>query len=344
LIPYIDSKEADVRKFAIDVVGLIKSREALPFLLPALHDDNPNVASAAVEALGNIGAESAVPHLLELYQRYEFLQAPIIEALGKIGGKEAGEFLLTQLSHPDPFVQCIVIEALGNIGEARANDLMVEAVPHADTELRNTLLMSISQIAERHQLPLPPNLESYFLRILEQDRAESAGDALAIGDRERRLCALKALRHFNSDASFEMMINQLGDDEEVNRIVLDALAQHPVEVCGYVIRALEGRPESRQQLLVELVGLLVPYCGDRAVESVASGTDSPLAERAVAAISKLWDNADADVRRAILDASVKCNAVQAMDLVKQALQDADASVREEAMQLYEESVSHLKTG
>ena len=51
IVPYLRSDNKDVRKLAVDILGEIKSKEPIYYLLPLLKDTDPNVIVAAVEAL-----------------------------------------------------------------------------------------------------------------------------------------------------------------------------------------------------------------------------------------------------------------------------------------------------
>ncbi len=93
LEPYLREADQDVRKMAVDILGLLKVSDAVQTIIPLLDDADPNVVISAVEALGNTGSEVAVPHLIRLFENHVYTRAIVAEALGKIKGQRAAEFL-----------------------------------------------------------------------------------------------------------------------------------------------------------------------------------------------------------------------------------------------------------
>jgi HEAT repeat protein len=75
------------------------------------------VQIAAVTALGALGDERAVPHLIPLLD-HELLALPAAEALGKIGDPCALEPLTRIASSKDRWLAAAVAEALTAIGKA----------------------------------------------------------------------------------------------------------------------------------------------------------------------------------------------------------------------------------
>src|SRR5262249_44197577 len=65
LVKLLDSPEAELVMFALQILARIGEVSASAGILPLLHHADPNVAQAAVEALGRLRATAAVPALLE---------------------------------------------------------------------------------------------------------------------------------------------------------------------------------------------------------------------------------------------------------------------------------------
>ncbi|HHL73012.1 MAG TPA: HEAT repeat domain-containing protein [Bacteroidetes bacterium] len=92
LLQLCSSPSADIRKFAVDILGKIGRDHAIDNLDPiltCLRDPNPNVASAAAEALGNIANPATITPLLDTLQGGEWLQCNVVDAIFRIGGEAA---------------------------------------------------------------------------------------------------------------------------------------------------------------------------------------------------------------------------------------------------------------
>lgn len=90
LIEAFNTKNRDVRKFIIDVLGEFRDNRALPLMLGALRDDDENVRVTAIEHIGKIGESSVIDSLIEIIENDDIWTAyPAADALGRIGDKKA---------------------------------------------------------------------------------------------------------------------------------------------------------------------------------------------------------------------------------------------------------------
>jgi HEAT repeat protein len=97
------SKDAEIRKQAGQVLGMLKDKKAIPSLINALQNEiDLDTAKEIVKALGRIGAEEAVPAILTTWQKassrqpdniYAFREQ-IVKTLEQIGSQEAIEGLI----------------------------------------------------------------------------------------------------------------------------------------------------------------------------------------------------------------------------------------------------------
>jgi len=101
-----DDPDEGVRRNAIKYLGAMKNKGAVPLLLELIHRRNPfgrnnSLVISGIEALGEIGAEEAVPGLIQLLRKSTIfarrkndeLRVAAATALEKIGSKEAMEAL-----------------------------------------------------------------------------------------------------------------------------------------------------------------------------------------------------------------------------------------------------------
>lgn len=97
-----------LRRQAARTLGLLKNREAVSALLPALTvESDPQLQEAVIQALASIGDRTCVPALLDLLQsNQEKPLEALIEALGSFQVKEASCLIEPFLKNADERVQC----------------------------------------------------------------------------------------------------------------------------------------------------------------------------------------------------------------------------------------------
>ena len=77
--------DEDVVMFALQILARIGDPAAVPGVLPLIRHPQLNIAQSAIEALGRLRSREAVPELLALLGGELWLQLAAIDALGAIG-------------------------------------------------------------------------------------------------------------------------------------------------------------------------------------------------------------------------------------------------------------------
>ncbi|MBI5240296.1 MAG: HEAT repeat domain-containing protein [Elusimicrobia bacterium] len=118
-----------------------RPKEAVPALLPLFdaRKDSPRRSAVIAEALGRLGDERAAGPLLgawdylvslrqqmDLTAQVQVLRLAVIEALGGVGGKDAGRAMTEALSDPDPVVVAAAARALGAMRERGAVEALAQ--------------------------------------------------------------------------------------------------------------------------------------------------------------------------------------------------------------------------
>ncbi len=176
LLDDIDNPDYDIRKFIVDVLGLIRDDRSVEAICRKLYDENPNVACSAAEALGEIGSTEAVPALIGAFESVDDARLQAAEALGKIGDPSALEKLYEFAETDDSMVQYVVLEAIGNIGQAESIDRLKKHLDHEDRTIAETALTAIINISMKHggkfdgDLPLDKFTEFLFEGIRNHNR------------------------------------------------------------------------------------------------------------------------------------------------------------------------------
>ncbi len=170
-----DEAAVSVRVEAACALGRIGA-PSLPALQAVLHDRNPRVREAVVDALGAIGGPSVVPALAEVLgdDRSQLRQAAA-KGLAAIGGDDARTALVAALHHKDPATRATAVQALGDLGDSRSVPALSEIVSDREKAVREGAVAALG-------------------RLGSSDAAEALLAAYQGADREVRQAAAAALR------------------------------------------------------------------------------------------------------------------------------------------------------
>jgi HEAT repeat protein len=124
--------DAENRAWAVRYLGEMGDPQAIRPLILLLSVRDFQTRSAAAIALGRLRAVEAVPALLECVDRgpEDVMRAWAIDALGKIGSDQAVPRLIEVLKGPDEGLRRTAAVALGAIGDRRALHGLEQAAKH----------------------------------------------------------------------------------------------------------------------------------------------------------------------------------------------------------------------
>lgn len=150
LIRLMGDHDEDVRKFVIDVMGIIGSPEFVPALLSALGDPDVNVASAAAEHLGNIGDSRAVPNLIKTIIDNDSIlfRFSALAALGKLTSHVSVPAEIVMLADQD-ILRKSVYECLGSIGDESVMPILMQGFLSRQKSSRNAAITGWYRIFSR---------------------------------------------------------------------------------------------------------------------------------------------------------------------------------------------------
>jgi HEAT repeat protein len=139
----------DVRLFALDVLALIAGHGAGAVIAAAARDPDPNVAAAAVTALGNVGGPEVVPALTAALADDPWVRCAVATSLGRIGGAEATAALAGLLADADETVAYTAAQALGACGRADAVAPLAVAAGHPEPMVAGAALDALDRVTDR---------------------------------------------------------------------------------------------------------------------------------------------------------------------------------------------------
>jgi HEAT repeat protein len=106
----------EVRRSLVNLLGSTQCPGAMVFLVDALEDEDNWVQIRAVESLGRLGRQEAIPSLVALLERDNPLVCiKVVKTLGQIGGKRAFQELLKVLGTENREIQEAAEQALDRI-------------------------------------------------------------------------------------------------------------------------------------------------------------------------------------------------------------------------------------
>lgn len=182
LFEALKSIKMPVRKHALQVLIRAKDWRALNQIYPLLDDEEPAVRAEAIKALGSIGDQRAIPHLLEKLNDY------------------------------NDTVHDALVNALVQFGAGIVDSLHTELTHHKDKRSLGTIIRALGKIKDRSSLPhLIANLNSAFYSI-RRDTMEALAE---FGDEIIPLL-LKVLVYNDSDIS--ALVEQAKRGGQENRV------------------------------------------------------------------------------------------------------------------------------
>lgn len=148
----VDDDDYDVALQAVVVLGHLSDRRAIEPLRRLLQHEDVNIVQEAIIALGRLGDVRAQNDLLPFLKQSPWVQTAAIEALGKMGAVEAIPQLVALLE--DPVASSFVVDALARIGGAQAIQALAQHwLRHEeDTE---PLLQRLAYMLENLTGPVP---------------------------------------------------------------------------------------------------------------------------------------------------------------------------------------------
>jgi len=332
---YLNDDDSDVRIFAANIIAAAGHREAFAALMGALEDPEENVRYAAVEALGRIGDEKAIPLLISILSD-EWARYPAIEALGMLKAGEAIPLLL-KMYDEDEWIRNAVIEALGNIGVAGPVGFLIDRLDTCNEMLLHTTLAALAKIEQNS-----PTGAFDRLRELGVDVIGIVNSALSVNNPEVRKSAIWTLGMIGSETDLPALLEQLSDyDEEIQDISrtsvvrlgtrhISALIRHLPKDAKLLKEVIEifGEIQNREAIppILEALGNENDIIRAAAARTLASFRDGSVVEQLIPLLTDKCGH----VRSASAQSLGDLRAVKATRQLFPLLEDEFVDVRESA--------------
>ena len=328
LLPSLYDADQDVRKFVVDILGVNGSTDAVPHLIKLLSDADDNVVISAIEALGNIRSEIAIPALMTAFSEIDYAKATTAEAIGKIGGTKATEFLLTQINKcvgepaADPLVLYALLEAIGLIGYDKAFFELCNHIGRVKGKLRRILLHAIIRIGERCTLTME-NAD-----IVKKDFIDALNDRNAA----IQVSAVKGLANLEGDDVTTALLEAVNRSEECDAVLLPIL-EYREGAFQVMVSVLEAGKITPTKEVISLMGKLVSRIEYAAIPKELIDSDGRLLQRAFDAVKGAWGDATEDLRAVIVDTLFRLDGDQAIQVLDAIVDEPDPWLRIHVIEL-----------
>jgi HEAT repeat protein len=322
LLPYLQDPDRDVRKFAVDILGLIKNQECVKHVVKLLDDSDENVVVSAVEALGNIRSPEAVRYLENAFERYEYARVIIAEAMGKIGDPSATEFLQLKFywtvknKNTDPLTLFSIIEALSAIGNQDALTTIHDSFDTFQGKLRSVSLHAMIRISERLNIkPITlPSWKHDYIRALNDD------------DIEIQKSAVQALTFYKGSDVTRVLLEALGRSSQLDAVLLPVLFERD-DVFITIVEMMEQLSDCLCTPMITMTGQLVRNVMKDFLRKLESRIDEDLLRRLFDEVSKRWIMGDVESRGVIVDIIFRLDGDRAIEFLDEIRKDPDPWIR-----------------
>jgi HEAT repeat protein len=206
---------------AAHILGRRRASEAAPMLARSIAHRDDNVAVAAIEALGAIGAHLAIDELIEVIRGRNFFRTfAALQVLARSGDPRAVGPLAKLLD--DPAYRVEAARALGRTGSSQAIAPLASLIPHGEPPIVRLVALALAdlvacaewngavgQVGQLLQAFVAPSLAAFAGVLDTTDRAEREALTFMLG----RI----------GDASVMPVLAQLLDDPGLHATATDAI-------------------------------------------------------------------------------------------------------------------------
>ncbi len=260
----LDARMVDLAKMAdpavicdaLQVLGRRRYRDAVPVVASfATHADD-NVAVAAIEALGRIGGVETVDALISAVElRHFFRTFPAIDALGRTGDARAVAPLEGLLS--DPLYMAEAARALGRTGQESAVAPLAKLLLDRTDVIVRTAAAALAELRERYEARFGES--ETMTRALAQavpapDASARLVDALAGVSATELVAAARVLGWLGDDLAIGRLVDLATMAEPVGSAASDALRRLGPRATEALLAAIREGDSARRLGLLPIVG------------------------------------------------------------------------------------------
>ncbi len=129
-------EDLEVRRRCLEAIAPFNTEEVRDYIRWAHDNDDDDLRSSSVYAMGRTGDTIWLPTLLRELESYDpAVRYETAHACGDLGEQEATPYLVDLLQDDDPEVRLAAISALGKVGGAHARRALIDCVRDGDAAM-----------------------------------------------------------------------------------------------------------------------------------------------------------------------------------------------------------------
>ena len=312
LIRLVHDRDADVRKFVIDVMGSINAPVFIPPMLSALQDADVNVAAAAAEHLGNIGDARVVEKLIHaiVFNTSDLFRFSALEAIGKLATPAPVPEEIKQLAH-QVLLRKAVYECLGSIADESAAYLLLEGLSVHQKSSRNAAVLALYRLFSRSAPEARQSIESALQTFKGDDVVPTLIDSFDPSDASLAEALVVMLDIIGDKRSVELFL-QAYTNERLSTVAVRALKHLGPDGIDSLITSYATVDETSRSAICTLIGECAYRNGSSIIRNALCDPASIVRKAAVSAAGRLGltdcipgiiallDDTDQEVRNSVV--------------------------------------------
>lgn len=291
LVERLGAPAVEARLAALEVLGRLGDRRAVPALAASLADPDPGVRAAAAEALGRVGGPEAAGALLAALDSDDpTLRLAALEGLVAVRVAPPA-YRLSRLMGERP-LRPAAYRSLGASDEAAALELLADGPSERSRAAREAALGAIGQLRSRRGAGALGRLAEAVREAAARDPSVADGCAAALASEEAfvTLGALTVLG-WVGEARHAAALARLADDDRYRPLVEEALEAMPrgSELLACLSQVL---PELSPLARVTVHGALAAAGNASSLQALVYGAgdaEPQVQAEAIAALGRLGD-------------------------------------------------------
>lgn len=165
LIVELNSRDSDIRKNSVEILGILREKHAVDYILIALKDRNSSVREKAAYALGMImDPKSGDALIASMKDGISFVRANAAFALGELREPKAVEPLLDALRDESPIVRENAAVSLGKLRDTRAIEPLSKAARDPNPDVKKAAKEALRHHTDVAMLIEALNEKSQFVK------------------------------------------------------------------------------------------------------------------------------------------------------------------------------------
>lgn len=351
-IPYADivdilsdmlkDKDPDLRIYTVQLLQNQKNPKIEDLLISALFDENPNVVFVAIEGLGKIRSQKAVPYLLDILDKRDFyLSIPVLEALKEI--RDSSVLLKIYPLLEDEIFSPYVIEILGDVGDDYSAKILVDYL-NKTINYSDKVVDSLGRIYKRYDEKLEGE---YIIKIIKDNiKPEGIKNLInAISSiREEILKNIIPILGEIKDPVIERILLKLLGNPNLRSEILEVIIRRGENIIPILLEKLKEDDKELKMLAIIALGRIgnnsvVPYLLEVFEEEddltvVCAGALAKIGDkRAFEPLIKKLGHPDPYVRQAVISAINSLGHPELPQKLKELLRSENIYEKESAIKI-----------